>query len=338
MDYGIHKCFLFQNKLNSLNKILPLVLVLSVSLIIGNQAAYAETDVWAMYCEDGTQDPTPPASDLTNMGAINDANPTGVIGQSDSTTCALKGDANYPSNIIRLPWGDLGNPIVYKTISEKNSIDNDPDILVKCFDEAADPVNGQFEWNFNLILEWDCVDNFRADDDLGIGVDDPALSAQQVLELQNGELIVLDLSALLGEYENFMFMLSSNTLGETGWLATSDVGPTGNVDDSMLNVLNSPTFFPGCVPNNNAPNSCSNTDEYISFTPQKFLYVKQLGENRDILFQQIKADKIEIVGGHGGPIDKTSLLVTGAQLNASWMIPVLVSAIGIGLFVVTRKS
>ncbi len=46
----------------------------------------------------------------------------------------------------------------------------------------------------------------------------------------------------------------------------------------------------------------------------------------------------DVVGGHGGPIDKTSLLVTGAQLNASWMIPLLISAIGIGLFVVTRKS
>jgi len=46
----------------------------------------------------------------------------------------------------------------------------------------------------------------------------------------------------------------------------------------------------------------------------------------------------EVIGGHGGPIDKTSLLVTGAQLNASWMIPLLISAIGIGLFVVTRKS
>jgi len=39
----------------------------------------------------------------------------------------------------------------------------------------------------------------------------------------------------------------------------------------------------------------------------------------------------------GGPIDKTALMVTGAQLNASWMIPVLISAIGIGVFVVTRK-
>jgi len=45
----------------------------------------------------------------------------------------------------------------------------------------------------------------------------------------------------------------------------------------------------------------------------------------------------DVVGGHGGPIDKTALLVTGAQLNASWMLPVLISAIGIGVFVVTRK-
>jgi len=45
----------------------------------------------------------------------------------------------------------------------------------------------------------------------------------------------------------------------------------------------------------------------------------------------------EFVGGHGGPVDKTALMVTGAQLNASWMIPVLISAIGIGVFVVTRK-
>ena len=45
----------------------------------------------------------------------------------------------------------------------------------------------------------------------------------------------------------------------------------------------------------------------------------------------------DVVGGHGGPIDKTALLVTGAQLSASWMLPVLISAIGIGVFVVTRK-
>jgi len=46
----------------------------------------------------------------------------------------------------------------------------------------------------------------------------------------------------------------------------------------------------------------------------------------------------DMVGGSAHIIDKTALLVTGAQLSASWMIPVLVSAIGIGVFVVTRKS
>jgi len=44
------------------------------------------------------------------------------------------------------------------------------------------------------------------------------------------------------------------------------------------------------------------------------------------------------VGGHGGITSKTSLLVTGATLNASWMIPLLVSAVGIGIFVITYKK
>ncbi len=44
------------------------------------------------------------------------------------------------------------------------------------------------------------------------------------------------------------------------------------------------------------------------------------------------------VGGHGGIISKTSLLVTGATLNASWMIPLLISAVGIGIFVITYKK
>jgi len=45
----------------------------------------------------------------------------------------------------------------------------------------------------------------------------------------------------------------------------------------------------------------------------------------------------DIVGGHGGITDNTALLVSGSHLTASWMIPLLVSAIGIGVFVVTRK-
>ncbi len=42
------------------------------------------------------------------------------------------------------------------------------------------------------------------------------------------------------------------------------------------------------------------------------------------------------VGGEFLPIDSTAVLVAGAQLNVAWMIPVIVSAIGIGI-VIARK-
>ena len=45
----------------------------------------------------------------------------------------------------------------------------------------------------------------------------------------------------------------------------------------------------------------------------------------------------EVVGGELLPIDSTALLLAGAQ-STTWMIPVVLSGIGIGLFVVSRKS
>ncbi len=51
----------------------------------------------------------------------------------------------------------------------------------------------------------------------------------------------------------------------------------------------------------------------------------------------ITFQECDVIGGHGKLMDKTSLLVSGAQLTSSWMIPLLVSSIGIGVFVVTRK-
>ena len=52
----------------------------------------------------------------------------------------------------------------------------------------------------------------------------------------------------------------------------------------------------------------------------------------------IKFKECLIVGGHGKSIDKTALLVTGSQLTASWMIPLLISAVGIGIFVISYKK
>jgi len=46
---------------------------------------------------------------------------------------------------------------------------------------------------------------------------------------------------------------------------------------------------------------------------------------------------VKVVGGELIPIDTTSLLVAGASSSA-WMIPVVLSILGIGLFAFTRKS
>ncbi len=312
--------------MNSLNKILPLVLVLSISLIIGNQAAYAQTtDVWGLYCEDN--------------GADTDAH-TGGPGSSSLATCDRINPA--PPGIVRIPWE--GGPESYSSVDEQSGGNNDPEIFAECFTGTADPdqFNQFTQWDFNSLVNpgvnqaagWDCINNFRADDDLGIGVDDPLLS-NQPLEVQESELVALNISQLLAAgYTNFMFIISSNSEDEEAWLATSNVGPHDGdkiIQDTELTPVG---FFPGC------PSGCANNDAYISINNlQNWLYYKQTGSGRDNLIQQIKATiPPDIVGGHGGPIDKTALMVTGAQLSASWMIPVLISAIGIGVFVVTRKS
>jgi len=55
-----------------------------------------------------------------------------------------------------------------------------------------------------------------------------------------------------------------------------------------------------------------------------------------IVIKEISFNLVQAVGGSLIPIDSTALLVTGAQINASWMIPAIVSAIGIGI-VIARK-
>jgi len=45
----------------------------------------------------------------------------------------------------------------------------------------------------------------------------------------------------------------------------------------------------------------------------------------------------QVIGGEIIPIETTSLILAGAQ-SFSWMIPVVLSVLGIGLFVVTRKK
>jgi len=56
----------------------------------------------------------------------------------------------------------------------------------------------------------------------------------------------------------------------------------------------------------------------------------------DVRFTRCAPDGDRRVGGTGISIDKTALLVSGAQMNAAWMIPVIVSGIGFAI-VIARK-
>jgi len=75
----------------------------------------------------------------------------------------------------------------------------------------------------------------------------------------------------------------------------------------------------------------------VSAIPAQVVTVTDL--NNDGCMTQSHIDFIvgSLVGGHGGITDNTALLVSGSHLIASWMLPVIVSAIGIGVFVFTRK-
>jgi len=56
----------------------------------------------------------------------------------------------------------------------------------------------------------------------------------------------------------------------------------------------------------------------------------------DVRFTRCAPDDDRMVGGSGMAIDKTTLLVYGVETNSFWMIPAIVSAIGIGI-VLARK-
>ncbi len=51
---------------------------------------------------------------------------------------------------------------------------------------------------------------------------------------------------------------------------------------------------------------------------------------------EIRNLSVIFIGGEMIPLDSTMVLVAGSQTTAAWMIPVIVSAIGIGI-VIARK-
>ena len=298
-----------------MNKIIPLVLVVSLSLIFGTQAAYAQTDVWAFYGEVGGSD-----TDATVPGPLSES--SGIAGDG---TKFFVGHTEFYQNIASAntaPVGDLKGPLIQAT----------------CFANAQNPIEDtintppEFSWNFATLTQWDCVQNQRGDVDLGLGVDaSPVPTNAPEDEVEVGEIVVLDLTDLLGNYKDFMFRLSSNSAGEEGWAAVSDLPPQNILDETDFTLLGGTGLFPGASAGNDF------NDVYISFTPKNYFYYSQTIDSSDNILQQIKATK-DMVGGYGGITDNTALLVSGSHLTASWMIPLIVTAIGIAVFVVTRKQ
>ncbi len=75
-------------------------------------------------------------------------------------------------------------------------------------------------------------------------------------------------------------------------------------------------------------NNLQNGELYINIHTIAFLS----GEIRGQIFCQ----PVPAVGGEIIPLDSTMVLIAGTQMTAAWMIPVIVSAIGIGI-VIARK-
>jgi len=301
------------------HKIIPLVLVLALSLIIGNQVAFAETNVWAFYGED--------------FGSKIDAAFPGPLSSLDNI-------ANTGGDGVTFkPFGVEQYQNVANAFLSPNTRTG-PTLEAKCFQGIPNPKTSGANWVFGLgaAEPFKCVQNQRAAQDLGLGVRFAAevQTLVQPLEVEVGQLVVIDLTKILSTsndpHENFMFRISSNSGNEEAWVATSNKGPTGIlIFPGDFTLLGTNGLFPGGAAGS------PNNDSYISFIPEKFLYFTQTIDRQDILLQQIKADRMELVGGHGGITDNTALLVSGSHLTASWMIPLIVSAIGIGVFVVTRK-
>jgi len=207
------------------HKIIPLVLVLALSLIIGNQVAFAETDIWAFYGEEFGS-----AKDAADPGPRSSL--TGV----DTTPSVFQIDKLFEE------YQNVDNALANIGTSDKSG----PLLVARCFEGIPNPEDtfpnnppinpADDDWVFGgatgQAAPFQCVQNQRAAEDLGLGVRLPVTQANalvQPLEVEVGQLVVIDLRAIIGTYENFMFRISSNSPGEKSWVAVSDKPPEGTL-------------------------------------------------------------------------------------------------------------
>jgi len=173
---------------------------------------------------------------------------------------------------------------------------------------------------------------------------DPALSTFMVGDF-SGQGTTFDFDVLVLDPN---FRISDNTLDITRF---GLIGVNGKVivEERVTDTLANQLAFKQAFIQLGGPNQ--NPDHKV-FQPQSQISVNIdvgiLGDTLasggsarlsdfDVLFSQIDLTPPQVIGGEIIPIEQTSLLLAGAK-SFSWMIPVVLSVLGIGLFVGSRKS
>ena len=122
-------------------------------------------------------------------------------------------------------------------------------------------------------------------------------------------------------------------------LVQIQISYTGGLNPPIIDkVKPSPSSSPDCTfVDSTNPEQGSLIENWICHpNPDNERIWILLERDQRITFVVVDSVSFHEVGGIFEGVDTTSLLVTGAQMNAAWMIPVIVSAIGIGI-VIARK-
>ena len=188
-----------------------------------------------------------------------------------------------------------------------------------------------------------------------------------VSDLCEGPTTSLPTCPLGGTYHNSQNMCG-NTLAVIGFVTTGPATcPAGTEINFVLDLCVPTASVPPTCPlggtYHNSQDMCGNTLAFIGFvttgpatcpagTEINFVLDVCLGTpsvpptcpagtNYDRGSNQCESSAAppapQVIGGEIIPIQSTSLILAGAQ-SFSWMLPVVLSGIGIGLFVVSRKS
>jgi len=98
-----------------------------------------------------------------------------------------------------------------------------------------------------------------------------------------------------------------------------------------------------CAPNNTDPEDClldvdSSSGVFcLQAGPHEISFLPiVVNADQGAAYFKLETAVCGVIGGTMIPLDTTALLLVGAQMNAAWMIPVIVAAIGIGI-VIARK-